>query len=43
MNLMKITNFGSVKHPVKRMKRHGIEWVKIFSESISDSTFVSRI
>lgn len=40
---IQIQNFSSSKDTVKRMKRQTTDWVKIFTNDISDKELLSRI
>lgn len=43
LDLIKITNFGSAKDPLKRIKMQAIEWEKLFTNHIFDKGLGFRI
>lgn len=43
LDLIKIKNFNSMKHIVKRIKSHATHWENIIANSISVKSLVSRL
>ena len=43
MKLIKLTNYCTAKETINKMKRHPIDWEKIFANGTTDKGLISKI